>query len=51
MAVAAEAGLKSPVEFIPEGVSVTVRESEDTEYLFIQNYRTQTTDGCCSGRV
>ena len=35
---AAEAGLKSPVEFIPEGVSVTVRESEDTEYLFIQNY-------------
>ena len=36
--VAAEAGLKSPVEFIPEGVSVTVRESEDTEYLFIQNY-------------
>ena len=31
-------GLKSPVEFIPEGVSVTVRESEDTEYLFIQNY-------------
>ena len=36
--VAAEAGLKSPVEFIPEGVAVTVRESEDTEYLFIQNY-------------
>ena len=36
--VAAEAGLKSPVEFIPEGVSVTVRESDDTEYLFIQNY-------------
>ena len=36
--VAAEAGLKSPIEFIPEGVAVTVRESEDTEYLFIQNY-------------
>ena len=36
--VAAEAGLKSPIEIIPEGVSVTVRENEDTEYLFIQNY-------------
>ena len=36
--VAAETGLKSPIEFIPEGVAVTVRESEDTEYLFIQNY-------------
>ena len=35
---AAEAGLKSPIEIIPEGVSVTVRENEDTEYLFIQNY-------------
>ena len=36
--VAAEAGLKFPIEFVPEGVSVTVRENEDTEYLFIQNY-------------
>lgn len=36
--VAAEAGLRSPIEIIPEGVSVTVRENEDTEYLFIQNY-------------
>ena len=36
--VAAEAGLKSPIEFVPEGVSATVRENGDTEYLFIQNY-------------
>ena len=36
--VAKEAGVKSPVEFIPEGVAVTVRENEDAEYLFIQNY-------------
>ena len=36
--VAVEADLKSPIEIIPEGVSVTVRENEDTEYLFIQNY-------------
>ncbi len=36
--VAEEAGLRSPIEFIPEGVAVTVRESKDTEYLFVQNY-------------
>ncbi len=36
--VAEEAGLRSPIEFIPEGVAVTVRESKDAEYLFVQNY-------------
>mgnify|MGYP004637322347 FL=1 len=33
-----EAGVKSVLEFVPEGVSVTVRENETTEYVFIQNY-------------
>ncbi len=35
---AEEADLRSPIEFIPEGVAVTVRESKDAEYLFVQNY-------------
>ena len=35
---AEEAGMVPPLKFIPEGVSVTTRETEDTEYLFIQNY-------------
>ena len=34
---AEEAGVKMPLTFIPEGISVTTRENEDTEYLFIQN--------------
>ena len=33
-----EAGVKSVLEFVPEGVSVTVRENETAEYVFIQNY-------------
>ena len=33
-----EADLKAPLEFVPAGVSVTVRENEEYEYLFIQNY-------------
>lgn len=36
--VAIETGLESPLKLIPKGVSVTVRENEETEYLFIQNY-------------
>ena len=35
---AEEAGVEMPLTFIPEGVSVTTRENEDTEYLFIQNF-------------
>ena len=35
---AKEAGVESILEYVPEGISVNVRESEDTEYLFIQNY-------------
>ena len=39
-----EAGVDTPLDFVPEGVSVTTRETEDTEYLFIQNFagKTQT---------
>ena len=33
-----EAGITAPVEFVPEGVSVNIRETEKTEYLFIQNF-------------
>ena len=33
-----EAGVDTPLDFVPEGVSVTTRETEDTEYLFIQNF-------------
>lgn len=36
--VTEEAGMIKPLKLIPEGVSVTVRENEDTEFLFIQNY-------------
>ena len=41
---AEEAGVKMPLTFIPEGISVTTRENKDTEYLFIQNFgeKTQT---------
>ena len=35
---AEEAGMVPPLKFIPAGVSVTTRETKDTEYLFIQNY-------------
>lgn len=33
-----KAGIRSVVEYIPEGVSVNVRETDEMEYLFIQNY-------------
>lgn len=33
-----EAGIEPPLGFIPHGVSVTVREGEETRYLFLQNY-------------
>ena len=37
--ICAEAGLKAPIPCsVPEGVEVTTRESEDTQYIFIQNY-------------
>lgn len=39
---AEEAGVKMPLTFIPEGISVTTRENEDTEYLFIQNFGEKT---------
>ena len=34
---AEEAGVKMPLTFIPEGISVTTRENKDTEYLFNQD--------------
>lgn len=37
-----EAGVDTPLDFVPEGVSVTIRETEDTEYLFIQNFAGKT---------
>lgn len=37
-----EAGISQPLALIPEGVSVTTRETEDTEYLFIQNFAAKT---------
>lgn len=39
---AEEAGVKMPLTFIPEGISVTTRENKDTEYLFIQNFGEKT---------
>ena len=36
--VAEEAGVKSLAEAVPEGVAVNVRQSENAEYLFIQNF-------------
>ena len=39
---AEEAGVKMPITFIPECISVTTRENEDTEYLFIQNFGEKT---------
>ena len=33
-----EAGITAPVEFVPDGVAVNTRETEKTEYLFIQNF-------------
>lgn len=37
-----EAKVQTPLEFIPAGVSVTLRESQEKEYLFIQNYARET---------
>ena len=33
-----EAGVRSVLSYVPEGVSVTVRENETMQYLFIQNF-------------
>ena len=46
---AEEAGVKMPLAFIPEGISVTTRENEDTEYLFIQNFGEKTETVSVSG--
>lgn len=35
---AEEADVRSEVEFVPEGVSVTLRETEEVQYLFLQNF-------------
>ncbi len=37
--IAGEAGLKGILDEIPEGVEVTSRETDDKEYIFIQNFR------------
>ena len=39
---AKEADIQAPLEFIPAGVSVTLRENQENEYLFIQNYARET---------
>ena len=39
---AKEAHIQAPLEFIPEEVSVTLRENQENEYLFIQNYARET---------
>lgn len=36
--VVKEAGVIAPIEFVPKGISINTRESENTEYLFIQNF-------------
>ena len=46
---AEEAGVKMPLTFISEGISVTTRENEDTEYLFIQNFGEKTETVSVSG--
>lgn len=33
-----EAGVQAPLKFVPAGVSVSLRENEAYEYLFIQNF-------------
>ena len=35
---AAAAQVKAPISYVPEGVSVTLRETEREEYLFVQNF-------------
>lgn len=40
--VADEAKIQVPLAFVPEGVSVTTRETEDIEYLFVQNFARET---------
>ena len=39
---AKEADIQAPLGFIPEEVSVTLRENQENEYLFIQNYARET---------
>lgn len=36
--VVKEAGIIAPVEFVPKEISINTRESENAEYLFIQNF-------------
>ena len=39
-----EAGVKSYVHVVPEGIEVTTRESEDTLYLIVQNFNRNSTE-------
>ena len=39
---AKEAGIQAPLGFVPAEVSVTLRENQENEYLFIQNYARET---------
>ena len=38
---AKEAGVKRVVAHIPEGVEVSVRRNQDTDYVFVQNFNRQ----------
>ena len=39
---AKEAGIQAPLGFVPAEVSVTLRENQENEYLFIQNFGEKT---------
>ena len=39
--IAKEAGVKRVVAHIPEGVEVSVRRNQDTDYVFVQNFNRQ----------
>lgn len=39
--IAGEAGVKRTISHIPEGVEVTSRETQDAEYIFVQNFNRQ----------
>ena len=39
---AKETGIQAPLGFVPAEVSVTLRENQENEYLFIQNYARET---------
>ena len=39
---AKETGIQAPLGFVPAEISVTLRENQENEYLFIQNYARET---------